>query len=344
MEPPQNNVDENGFPQRSTFDESTDSSERAPTRIPWRWVIFGTPLVVLLIAAVVYGPDLYTLFLMNRAVQRMNAQQDFEGALTDLDRAVSLSDNRDTRVVRGLIQMSRGDQLTTEALEAAVKDFDAAVEREPGLFSTRPLWEVRVLQAQALQLLSFKVPEQADGLHKRALEAYDGAIELAEQDSKSPTPTIGKLQLANLYNGRAYTRAVAGRQLEGGLEDINAALNLLKLDTSQTASDQERSRAAFLDTRGYLYVRLGQGKEALADLEEAVKLARDSRPQVLKETQAIGASAGGILLLEQQLKETEAVLLHHRGEAHQLLGNEKEAKDDIAEAEQLGYDPANGVF
>ena len=58
----------------------------------------------------------------------------------------------------------------------------------------------------------------------------------------------------------------------------------------------------------------------------------------------IGASAGGILLLEQQLKETEAVLLHHRGEAHQLLGNEKEAKDDIAEAEQLGYDPANGVF
>ena len=37
-------------------------------------------------------------------------------------------------------------------------------------------------------------------------------------------------------------------------------------------------------------------------------------------------------------------MYHHRGEIYQKLGQSEKAETDIRRAENLGYDPAHGVF
>ena len=55
-----------------------------------------------------------------------------------------------------------------------------------------------------------------------------------------------------LLNARAYTRAIAGLELDEALHDINDAI------------EGERENAHFLDTRGYIYYLRGDYDQARA--------------------------------------------------------------------------------
>jgi tetratricopeptide (TPR) repeat protein len=132
-------------------------------------------------------------------------------------------------------------------------------------------------------------------------------------------------------NHRAYIRALAGRDLEAALVDINRAL-----------AGSGAESAEFLDTRGYILHLLGRQQEAIDDLNAAVAATQEDRRQ--------------LLILAGHLRDEEfayrlravdhglAVMLQHRGLACQALGLEAQARQDFAIAKNKGFDPSRGVW
>lgn len=83
--------------------------------------------------------------------------------------------------------------------------------------------------------------------HTRAIADYDAAIQ------SDPG-------YADAYNGRCLARAEAGTDLAQALADCNQAL---KLDAGD---------GYILDSRGFVYLRLGQFDDAIADYNAALKI------------------------------------------------------------------------
>jgi tetratricopeptide (TPR) repeat protein len=142
--------------------------------------------------------------------------------------------------------------------------------------------------------------------NRAALDDASGAVQFAPN--------------ATTWNSRAYVRAVLNVELEDGLADINRAL---AIDPGNTE---------FLDTRGYLLHRLGRDKEGLEDMNRA--LAQWNQFDRAEMDQAA----------RLELDHSLGVMFHHRGEIYQTLGEKDKAEVDIRRGENLGYDPAHGVF
>jgi tetratricopeptide (TPR) repeat protein len=157
------------------------------------------------------------------------------------------------------------------------------------------------------------------GRHQEAIADATENLALAREHESEP------------YNERAYVRAVAGVELEDALDDVQRAIEL-----------EVQANAAYLDTRGYIYHRLGKQEEALADLDQAITLAEAEGPWGLtpRELRRAGASNVELRRYEEQL----SVLYYHRGLVHQALGHEELAQRDLNRGQDLGYDPAAGVF
>lgn len=83
------------------------------------------------------------------------------------------------------------------------------------------------------------------GEYDRAVANYDSWFKAHPEDRNR----------ANAFNGRCWTRALAGRELDQALSDCNAALRLRKGDAST------------LDSRALVRLRAGQWKQALADYD-----------------------------------------------------------------------------
>ena len=180
---------------------------------------------------------------------------------------------------------------------------------------------------------------QRRGQHEEALADADRIVEMVEA---APNQEVdrGNGQLVTLplaLNNRAYACALADRNVEGGLADIERALSLLGVEND----------AALLDTRGYLNYLLGNLEAALSDMERAVQLAESDRRnfQVIRTAQLRRGMDPRLLEQIQELSDQNlAVLYHHRGLVYQQLGQEPEAQKDLAQAEKLGYDPETGVW
>jgi tetratricopeptide (TPR) repeat protein len=160
---------------------------------------------------------------------------------------------------------------------------------------------------------------QRQGRHREAIDELARFVEL--RPAWDPLP----------LNQRAYTRALAAGQvdraeLEAGLADAERAIALAGGD-----------EPALLDTRGYLLHLLGRHDEALKDLERALA-ATEAAVKKIQEAREITPLQG------RALDQMQAVMLHHRGLVHRELGNADKAKADLRRADELGYDPAKGVY
>ena len=83
------------------------------------------------------------------------------------------------------------------------------------------------------------------GQYDRAIADFDRAIALRPDGVA--------------FNDRCFARAIANRDLGAALADCNRALELLANDTS------------VLDSRGFVYFRLGQFDKAIADYDAALR-------------------------------------------------------------------------
>ena len=159
--------------------------------------------------------------------------------------------------------------------------------------------------------------------------AIDTATRLIEMRPEEAEP----------WNVRAYMRALSGDDLEGGLADIE---NALRIHREQRINAHDRIEAFYLDTRGYLLIRLDQAKAGLADLQTAVEIVEEAQDHFLFSRAQFGWGRHARWEM-RQLEESLAVIYHHRGEAYAALGEADKAAQDLERAVALGYDPQKGV-
>jgi tetratricopeptide (TPR) repeat protein len=157
--------------------------------------------------------------------------------------------------------------------------------------------------------------------HREAIDDVTRAMQLRPQNDHM------------LLNHRAYTRAVAHLELEEALEDIQQAIELIDYE-----------EPAYLDTRGYIYYLLERHEDALVDLDRAVELTSLQRKRMLQSGAAQRWSKRERARQERALNEHEAVMVYHRGLAHEKLGHHQQAHADKQRGVQLGYNPAAGVY
>jgi tetratricopeptide (TPR) repeat protein len=105
---------------------------------------------------------------------------------------------------------------------------------------------------QALQILFHRADVYRQmGQIDHQMADFDLAVTVA--------PRIGKSSVAAAYNERCFARAESGQELDTALSDCNAALAL------------RPEEADFLDSRCFVYFRMGNYAAAITDCDAAVK-------------------------------------------------------------------------
>lgn len=198
-------------------------------------------------------------------------------AIADFDEAIALAPGEGHyRYQRALAHFSiaydkRGKEPTeaeTVAEKAGAADLDRAIELSPNDVDARMLRASRRLRDEDragagvdLRAADAALAPQSDrrlsvggmlteiGDYDRAIANYDSWFKAHPEDSSR----------AGAFNGRCWTRALAGRELDEALDDCNAALRLRKGDPS------------VLDSRALVRLRSGQWKQAVADYDTALK-------------------------------------------------------------------------
>lgn len=232
-----------------------------------------------------------------------------------------------------------------QILSQAFEELDKAASwggKDPAVFLARAqarMRELRYLPPDDLQAAWRSVeydlseaiklrPAVPDFYRLRANANYAlGKAEEAIRDSSmfiqtlTDIPSYPSLMYAAALNQRAYMRALTGREISEGLDDIQKAFQIL-------GNEEEGS---FLDTRAYLQFKNGQLEDALTDVTRALKLIQSE--SINDEREAIAAR-----------EESLGVVFYHRFEILTALGKEDSAQFDYDEAMKRDYDPQRGIF
>lgn len=180
-------------------------------------------------------------------------------ALADLDRAIQLApDNPQAYVIRGLANNRRGQkQLAMQDYEAALKiapRYPQALANRAALLSEEGRYD------QAIADLDESIKADSDnpvayynrGYARFARHQYDEA--LADYDKAIKLePAMGRA-----YNNRCLIRAITGKDLVAGLQDCDTAQKLMPLNLDVR------------DTRGFIYLKLGDPRLALKEYNDAL--------------------------------------------------------------------------
>jgi tetratricopeptide (TPR) repeat protein len=182
-------------------------------------------------------------------------------AMADLNRAVALAPgNATVLVARGQVESRRGN------LAGAMRDYEAALKADPrnagAMIDLAAIHSMQGRPKPAIELLdrAIAIDDRNPlafynrGYAEFALKQYDKAI----ADYSTAIELDPRLGLA--YNNRALSRAVAGSDLTAALTDSEEALKLLPLNL------QVR------DTRGFIYLKLGDPALALNEYNAALTI------------------------------------------------------------------------
>jgi tetratricopeptide (TPR) repeat protein/predicted aspartyl protease len=205
---------------------------------------------------------------LSRRAQALAARHDFEHALTDLDRACQLApDNADYVYQRGMVHL----ELRQDAL--ALADFDRAIKLKPGAA------DALIARARLKFKAGDKVGAGAD------LDAADAALpketnmrlmlaggyeqlDLLEPATKQFDFWMAShsedLRFPEALNGRCWVKALRGVDLQGALKDCDAALRRAKKASAFYAKAS--------DSRGLVFLRLGNYDKSIADYDASLKI------------------------------------------------------------------------
>jgi tetratricopeptide (TPR) repeat protein len=194
------------------------------------------------------------------------ARHDYAGAIADLTRACEAAPTESTYFYeRGLAYWQN------QQPDAALADFDQAIKLKPddvdALVSRASLRARRHDSREAiladLDAADRALPKEADA-HMRMGELYTYAgqpagavVQFSKWIDARPRDDV-RMPLA--LNMRCWARALGGLELNQALADCNAALKM------------KPNTAAFLDSRGLVYLRLGNYDKAIADYDAALHL------------------------------------------------------------------------
>ncbi|TAJ83702.1 tetratricopeptide repeat protein [Reyranella sp.] len=186
---------------------------------------------------------------------------DFGRGMSDLDRAVSLApENALAYLMRGLAYGRRGNSL------AALQNYDVALKHDPrnadALSNRAAIYlgegkldmairdldlSISIDQSNPLAFYNRGYAHFAKKEYEKAIADYSSAIALNPQ-------------LGLAYNNRGLTRAIAGQDLVQALADCDTALKLMPINLDVR------------DTRGFIYLKLGDPALALNEYNAALDI------------------------------------------------------------------------
>jgi tetratricopeptide (TPR) repeat protein len=176
---------------------------------------------------------------------------------------------------------------------------------------------------------------QYAGRRREAVEDWNKLVQLANGKDEIAVQVLTHRYPVDVFNGRAYARALANIELEAGLKDVERSI--------------KRSGAhwALLDTRGYLHYLRGDLAAAREDLDLAVQLVEASlsswkAKQAKRRRQEVDVRR----LKEERewLEKTTAVLRYHRSLVYDQLQLDSRAEADRRRVRQLGHEPTDALF
>ncbi len=192
------------------------------------------------------------------------AQHDYARAIADLSQAVTLAP-ADVRYRKQRAML----YLANDQPAPAAADMDEAIRLKADDV------EARVLRAQ-LRLEREQTAEAIEDLDAAAsaagtasdqrlvvsvLYGQSGALDKAiAQSSQWIANHPADAKMPSALNARCWVRALAGKELAAALKDCNAAIRLVP------------HTAAFFDSRGMVYLRMGDHRKAIADYDAALAL------------------------------------------------------------------------
>jgi tetratricopeptide (TPR) repeat protein len=241
----------------------------------------------------------------------------------DLPAALQVMDQAIARDAANANHFRLRGQWRREAMdyEGSLADCSRAVELAPQDLQNY------LERTQALQHL---------GRHREAVDDWNHVIEMSESRATRLTKLLGaEAAIAQLYNGRAYARALGNVELDEGLKDVQRAIDVVG------------RHPAYLDTRGYLYCQRGDLQQARADFDAALDGYEAIDGQLSKGMQSIKNQVVDLRKLDKDLREqklTLAVIHYHRALLMQKLGQQKAAEDDFKRVKELGYEPNEHLF
>jgi tetratricopeptide (TPR) repeat protein len=187
------------------------------------------------------------------------SRRDFERAIADLTRACELAPNEAKYYYQRGLARSNNHQP-----ELAMADLDQALKLKPDdvyvLLKRAQLHLASGAQPAAVQDLDLAAglaAKQAD-VRLEIASTYVHADRLAAAISQFDLWIAAHeldANMATALNGRCWARALLGSELEKALADCNAAL------------DRMVDSRAFLDSRGLVYLRLGNYDKSIADYD-----------------------------------------------------------------------------
>jgi tetratricopeptide (TPR) repeat protein/predicted aspartyl protease len=194
------------------------------------------------------------------------ARHDYDAALADLTRACELAPTEpDYFYQRARVHWARKEaDLTLTDLDQAIRlkpDLADALVARASLRSGRG--DAAESFAADLDAADRALPKEADA-RLRLGNLYAGAEEPAaavvQYTRWIDSHASDDLRMASALNSRCWTRALTGQALDLALTDCNAALGM------------KPNTAAFLDSRGLVYLRQKNYDKAIADYDAALHL------------------------------------------------------------------------
>jgi tetratricopeptide (TPR) repeat protein len=194
------------------------------------------------------------------------ARRDYDAALVDLTRACELAPTEPAYFYqRGMTHGARKEA------DLALADIDQAIRLKPdyaeALLARASLrvgrHDAATLVAADLDAADRSLPTEADArLHLASLYNDTGqpAAAVVQYTKWIDSHPRDDLRMAGVLNSRCWARALTGQALDVALADCNAALRM-RPDT-----------AAFLDSRGLVYLRQMNYDKAIADYDAALHL------------------------------------------------------------------------
>jgi tetratricopeptide (TPR) repeat protein/predicted aspartyl protease len=214
------------------------------------------------------------------------AMREFDRALADLTSACELAPHdAENLYQRGVIYDREG------RFKSALQDFNAAITAQPDDV------DAHMARAELLQSHPDADPAAAAGQVKSDFDAvsrlatpaadvrlrlssdygelgdYSAAITQVDQWLDNHRPLN---EQAIGLNERCWLRASANRDLQAALDDCNRALTIRPYGADETGSLIRRARGpqnpGYLDSRGLVYLRLGDLKNAVHDYDTALQI------------------------------------------------------------------------
>jgi tetratricopeptide (TPR) repeat protein len=242
------------------------------------------------------------------------------------------------------------EQIWSSQPAAAIEHLDRALEWDP---QNPAFWILRAKQWEALGDFSKALAdiEQAVAVQPTSLAVNSAKAELlvkmgrAEEAAElwlavaSWGPRTDPGEELQVQNGAAYYCALANQHLEQAEQHIQEAFKILNELTGTESRDP-----SILDTRGYVYYRLGKLDKARRDLDQAVLEIELAERSYDARIVAGAIDPRQVAQQREAYRRTIAVLRYHRSLVLEAQGLEIEAALDRARVRELGFVPDEQLF